>query len=83
MKKIMSYDKLLKLVLIGDERVGKQTLRNRYSFELDKDELSKIYNLPSGIQVYGKDVELNDVGMCRIHIWELGGGKISRSLLPN
>ncbi len=74
----MSFDQLFKLVLIGDSGVGKKTLREKFGFELDDDETE----VPSKIVRYGKEVELNEIGICRIHVWELGGDKKSLKIAP-
>lgn len=79
----MSYDKLFKLVLIGDNGVGKQTLRRRFGFAIDESESEEVSKLHTGVQVYGKDVELNDVGICRIHILEIEGREKFRSIVPS
>jgi len=74
----VSYDQLFKLILIGDSGVGKKTLRDRIGFELDDDDVK----VPSNVVRYGKDIELNNVGICRIHVWEIEGNKKSRSIMP-
>jgi small GTP-binding protein len=79
----LSYDKLFKLVLIGDNGVGKSTIRNRYGFRLDEDDTEGMDKVPMGVERYGKDVELLDAGICRIHIWELRRDKQILSILPN
>ena len=75
----MSYDLEFKLVLIGDKGVGKKTLRERYDFKIPKGEPG----YSSKVDVYAKDIELNNVGICRMYIWELEIDRRARSQLPN
>ena len=78
----MSYDIVFTINLIGKSGVGKQTLRNRFGFELDPEEKEKITGIPRQVNIYGKDVELNAAEICRLHVREIEMDKKSQSLLP-
>jgi GTPase SAR1 family protein len=70
----VSYDTLLNLILSGDKGVGRETLRERFGFELDEDErldLPKRSELGPNVNVYGKDVEVNPSEICRLQVWEV------------
>ena len=77
----MAYDTLLNLILSGDKGVGRETLRQRFGFELDEEETKDLPELTPNVNVYGKDVAVNPSEICRLRVWEVKLNKELKSSL--
>jgi GTPase SAR1 family protein len=77
----VAYDTLLNLILSGDKAVGRETLRQRFGFELDEEERKDMPELTPNVNVYGKDVEVNPAEICRLQVWEVKLNKDLKSSL--
>jgi small GTP-binding protein len=65
----MSYDYLYKLVLIGDENVGKTS----YADKLLSDVFFDVYRPTLGVDFYTKKLTLHDNIVIKTHMWDTAG----------
>ena len=65
----MSYDYLYKLVLIGDENVGKTS----YADKLLSDVFFDVYRPTLGVDFYTKSLTLHDNIVIKTHMWDTAG----------
>jgi len=77
LKKSVSYDDHIKIIVFGDDNVEKTSLITRYIYGFFKDDLKR---LTIGIDFYSKTLNLDDKKI-KLQIWILGGERL-RFLLP-
>lgn len=65
----MSYDYLYKLILIGDENVGKTS----YADKLLSDTFYDVYRPTLGVDFYTKNITLHDNIVIKTHMWDTAG----------
>ena len=64
----MSYDYLFKLIIIGDQSVGKSTLLKRFT----DDTFSEFHEPTIGVEFAIKTIQINNVNI-RLQIWDTAG----------
>ncbi|MHA1339829.1 MAG: GTP-binding protein [Promethearchaeota archaeon] len=75
----MAFSKTFKIVIAGDGGVGKTSLTNKY--------ITGIFNESSqitiGVDFFIKDLEIENIGVVRLQIWDFGGEERFRFILPS
>jgi Ras-related protein Rab-1A len=72
----MSFTSTFKLILVGDGGVGKTSLTKRYVTGLFGSE-----NITIGVDFYIKKIQIDDK-VIKLQVWDFGGEKRFRFLLP-
>ncbi|MFX1496971.1 MAG: GTP-binding protein [Promethearchaeota archaeon] len=75
--KMPMYDYLYKIMIMGDEVVGKQFLEANYCHNVFKED----YEMTIGVEFHVKSVESSGK-MIKLQIWLVGGQERFRSLIP-
>ena len=70
-----------KVILIGEQTVGKTTISNQLSNQLTNQGPSSNYNATVGASFISKDMETK-CGNITLHIWDTAGQERYRSLIP-
>ena len=71
----MSYDYLFKLIVIGDQSVGKSTLLKRFT----DDTFSTLLQPTVGVEFAVRNVQMNDLTL-RLQIWDTAGQEEYKSI---
>ena len=79
--KLNTHSLLAKIIVVGDEKVGKSLMCGKYTERLTDDEVSSyVYQSTIGVDFLVKYIQINNHSY-KIHMWDMGGNPRFKSMV--